>query len=380
MQPVHGPTTHLRPALAARRRAWIARVLSAAIALKALPTRGHVAVPQPLRFPLDHGSHPDTRIEWWYLTGALRSGNGRAFGFQLTFFRTRVDAAAALRSAFAARELIMAHAAITDVQAARHVHGHAIARAGFGVAGAAVGDTQLQLRRWSLRREASSGAYHARASTPSWAIDLVAAPTQALLLQGEQGWSTKAPGGQHASHYYSQPQLQVRGTLRVDEQTRVDVTGQAWLDHEWSQALMHPEAVGWDWIGINLDDGAALTAFRLRRQDGSVLWSGGSWRAAPKDRSRPQPVLNFPPDAVRFMPGRRWRSPATQALYPVVWQVSTPVGAFAVEPALDAQEIDARTSTGLVYWEGLVSLHDLQGRRLGSGYLEMTGYTAPLRF
>ena len=53
---------------------------------------------------------------------------------------------------------------------------------------------------------------------------------------------------------------------------------------------------------------------------------------------------------------------------------------FAVEPALDAQEIDARTSTGLVYWEGLVSLHDLQGRRLGSGYLEMTGYTAPLRF
>ena len=54
--------------------------------------------------------------------------------------------------------------------------------------------------------------------------------------------------------------------------------------------------------------------------------------------------------------------------------------AFAVEPALDAQEIDARTSTGLVYWEGLVSLHDLQGRRLGSGYLEMAGYTAPLRF
>ena len=380
MQPAHGRTPHLRPTLAARRRVWIARVLSTALALKAPSARGQLGGPQPLQFPLDHGSHPDTRIEWWYLTGALQSGAGRAFGFQLTFFRTRVDAATSLRSAFAARELIMAHAAITDVQAARHVHGHAIARAGFGVAGAAVGDTQLQLRQWSLRREGTNGAYHAHADTPSWAIDLVAAPTQALLLQGEQGWSAKAPGGQHASHYYSQPQLQVRGTLRVDERTRVDVTGQAWLDHEWSQALMHPEAVGWDWIGINLDDGAALTAFRLRRQDGSVLWSGGSWRSAPTDRSRPQPVLNFPPDAVRFVPGRLWRSPATQALYPVVWQVSTPVGAFALQPALDAQEIDARASTGLVYWEGLVSLHDLQGRRLGRGYLEMTGYTSPLRF
>jgi predicted secreted hydrolase len=195
--------------------------------------------------------------------------------------------------------------------------------------------------------------------------------TQPLLLQGDAGFSRKGPDETQASHYLSEPQLAVQGTLRRAGQS-VTVTGRAWLDHEWSDQLMHPEAVGWDWIGMNLDDGAALTAFRLRRADGSSLWAGGSWRSASGA------LQVFEPGDLRFTPGRLWASPASGARYPLQWTVDTPAGRFEVKSLLDAQELDSRGSTGTVYWEGLSDLHDAQGRRAGSGYLEMTGYAGRL--
>ncbi len=149
--------------------------------------------------------------------------------------------------------------------------------------------------------------------------------------------------------------------------------GRAWLDHEWSETLLHPEAVGWDWIGINLDDGGALTAFQLRRADGSAVWAGGSYRAPGAA------VQDFAAAALRFTAGRRWTSPATQASYPVQWRIATPAGTVDVEALLDAQELDSRATTGAIYWEGLSELRDPGGRRIGLGYLEMTGYAAPLR-
>ena len=112
-----------------------------------------------------------------------------------------------------------------------------------------------------------------------------------------QGYSRKGPDPGQASHYVTEPQLGVTGQIRIAGRS-TDVQGRAWLDHEWSDQLLHPDAVGWDWIGINLADGSALTAFRLRRADGSALWAGGSWRAPG------QAVRIFDADAVRFRPGR----------------------------------------------------------------------------
>jgi predicted secreted hydrolase len=123
---------------------------------------------------------------------------------------------------------------------------------------------------------------------------------------------------------------------------------------------------------MNLTDGSALTAFRLRRADGTSLWAGGSWR---QRGGAPQ---NFAPDSVRWLPERWWTSPLTQARYPVQWQLDCPAGRFVVRARLDAQELDSRASTGAVYWEGLSELQ-AQGQRVGQGYLEMTGYAAPLR-
>jgi predicted secreted hydrolase len=159
----------------------------------------------------------------------------------------------------------------------------------------------------------------------------------------------------------------------VRARQRSAVSGRAWLDHEWSEQLLHPEAVGWDWIGMNLDDGAALTAFRLRRADGSSLWAGGSFRA-------PGGALQvFAHDSLSLTPMRQWQSPDSGARYPLQWRIDTPAGRFEVRALLDAQELDSRASTGTVYWEGLSDLFDAQQRRIGTGYLEMTGYAGRLR-
>ena len=346
------------------RRSLLLAALAAVPASWALPAR-------TLQFPRDYGSHPDLQTEWWYITGHAKTPAGREFGFQVTFFRSRVDAAQGLRSAFAARNLVFAHAAVTDLEGRVLLHDQRIARAGFGVASASETDTDVRLRDWSLvRRE--DGSYSARIPAGEFSLDLRFTPTQPVLLQGKAGLSRKGPEEAQASYYYSEPQLRTQGRLTLKGQA-FDVGGTAWFDHEWSEALMHPEAVGWDWIGMNLDDGSALAAFRLRRRDGSALWAGGSFR------TRDGVLRVFDNDEVRFESANTWTSPRTQAKYPTRWRVQTPSGSFEVRALLDDQELDSRGSTGGVYWEGLSDLVDAQGRRVGRGYLEMTGYAAPLR-
>ncbi len=366
------------------RRQWLAAGL-------ALPWAAHAAVdldatpvlqPRPLRFPRDHGTHNATRTEWWYLTGHAQDAAGRPFGFQVTFFRSRVDAAQSLPGRLAARQLLFAHAAITDVQGGQLHHDQRIARWNGqppvqreGGVWASEQDLHVVLRDWFLQR-LPDGGYATRVHGEGLTIELRARADQAILLQGEAGFSRKGPQPAQSSFYVSHPQLAVQGRLRLGGQT-FTVNGRAWLDHEWSQALLHPDAVGWDWIGMNLDDGSSLTAFRLRRADGSALWAGGSWRQA-ADAQRTD-ALHFGPDTVVFEPRRFWTSPHTRARYPVEWSVHTPAGRHTVRAVIDAQELDSRQSTGTVYWEGLSDLLDAQGQRVGRGYLEMTGYADRLR-
>lgn len=351
------------------------------LALAALPLASPAATVQrgrALAFPRDHGSHPDARTEWWYATGWLAApgSNEPRFGFQVTFFRSRTGIAPEHPSRFAATQLVFAHAALTDLAAQRLRHDQRIARAGFGIAEAAEDDTRVVLRGWRFERSGNADAsvYSAQIASDAagFAFDLELATTQAPLLQGEAGFSRKGPLPAQASHYYSQPQLVVRGTLARDGKPQ-PVQGRAWLDHEWSDEIMPADAVGWDWLGINLLDGGALTAFRLRRADGSALWAGGSLR-------RPGAAARaFAPEEVRFEPLARWTSPASRADYPIEWRITTPAGTQRVRALAPDQELDSRASTGAIYWEGLSELLDEQGQRIGLGYLEMTGYAARLR-
>ena len=344
-----------------------------------------------LRFPADHGAHPDTHIEWWYVTGWLATGDASAaarpvpeFGFQVTFFRSRTDLAQASASRFAARQLVFAHVALTDLAAGARggglMHDQRAAREGFGLVQtpAASGPQVVQLRDWSLRRPATrdasgGGAMRVEVRTDRFALSLALSGTQPLLLQGDAGYSQKGPDPRQASHYYSEPQLAVRGRVERAGAPARDVGGRAWLDHEWSNELLPPEAVGWDWIGINLLDGAALTAFRLRRADGSALWAGGSFRSASGE------LRVFAASEVRFEALRRWTSPRTQTSYPVEWTLTTPAGRWRVAALQDDQELDSRESTGSVYWEGLSALRGDGGEAVGYGYLELTGYSGKLR-
>jgi predicted secreted hydrolase len=345
------------------------RPLLAALPALALARAAWALPPRRISFPADHGAHPELRTEWWYITGYAEQG-GRSFGFQVTFFRTRVDATQDMQSRFAAKQLLFAHAAVTDVQGGKLLHDQRIARAGFGIAEAATQDARLRLRDWSLVREGE--AWHAVVPAGDFQLDLRCVPTQPVLLQGKLGLSRKGPEEQQASYYYSQPQLAVSGKLALQGR-ELQVTGRAWMDHEWSEAYLAAEAVGWDWLGMNLDDGSALTAFRIRRKDGSTLWDGGSFRSARGD------LYVSSPGETQFEPHRKWTSPLSGATYPVEWGLRTPADFYTVRAVIDNQELDSRASTGAIYWEGLSELLDSSGKRVGRGYLEMTGYASRLR-
>lgn len=344
-----------------------------------------------LVFPRDFGSHPQLQTEWWYITGHCTVGaaaQARVFGFQLTFFRARVEGTQAMESRFAAKQLLFAHAALTDLQGQRFWHDQRIARAGFGVASASESDTALRLRDWSLAR--TGEGYRARIPARDFALELELRTTQPVLLQGDRGLSRKGPEAAQASFYYSQPQLAFDGAITLQGRrfavagdgaagANADLRpgqGAAWLDHEWSDGLMPPDAVGWDWLGMNLFDGSALTAFQMRNRQGKALWDGGSFRH-PRLDDGVKPYV-FARGEVLFQAVRGWKSPLTGASYPVEWLLRTPAEHYVVRALLDNQELDSRGSTGAVYWEGLCDLLDSGRRPVGRGYLEMTGYAKPL--
>ncbi len=372
-----------RAALQAALGSWAALAGSNAASATPSPTPAstdddRIAPDRRLAFPRDHGAHAGARIEWWYATGWLQATDGDAglVGFQLTFFRSRTGVADQLPGRFAPRQLLFAHAAVSDIGAGTHRHAQRITRWSgdetLPEAHAGRADTALALGRWTLKR-APDGGYRALLAAPEagFALDLRLQPTQPLLLQGDAGHSRKGPLATQASHYYSQPQLAVDAVLTLAGRRR-PLAGRGWLDHEWSDELLAPGAVGWDWLGINLTDGSALTAFVLRRADGSTVWADGSHRPAGGA------LRSFGPEEVEFSAQRRWTSPATGASYPVRWRLRTPAGRFELRALLDDQELDSRASTGTVYWEGLAELLAPDGGRVGLGYLEMTGRAQPL--
>ena len=322
-----------------------------------------------LRFPHDHGSHPRFRTEWWYVTGWLRAPDGSERGMQITFFRNRPGIAESEPGSFAPKQLVFAHAALADPAVGRLLHDQRAARAGLGLADAREGGTDVAIDDWSLKQTANG--YAAEIPAREFRLSLAFEAREPLLLNGERGVSRKGPRPEQASYYYSRPHLDVVGTVTIGGRP-VGVRGEAWLDHEWSSEYLAPEAAGWDWIGINLDGGAALMAFRIRDKSGGKLWAGGTYRGP--DRK----VRVLAPGEIDFEPLARWRSPRTRVEYPVAMRVRAGEATLELRPLMDDQELDARASTGTVYWEGAVRASS-DGRPVGLGYLELTGYGKALK-
>ena len=374
------PLVHVNQTLLQRRR-FLGTAAGAGLALH---PQVWAQPPTSLSFPRDAGAHPDFATEWWYVTGyILAEGSATdaapAFGFQVTFFRSRVAKTQGMKSDLAARQLIFAHAALTDISGKKLWHDQRIARASgaqpgqnpLDTASASLQDTGVALRDWSLQRQ--GGDLRAQLAGADFSLALTLRASQPVLLQGDRGLSRKGPDPKQTSYYYSLPHLQVDGELVLQGKRHgVGAGSTAWLDHEWSKEMLPPQAAGWDWIGINLLDGSALTAFRVRDKSGSALWDGGSFRTKGK-------LFNFQRSEVVFQPLRVWISPLSRASYPVEWLVRTPADFYTVRAVLDNQELDSRASTGAIYWEGLCEVWDSNRKLVGRGYLEMTGYAAPIR-
>ena len=319
-------------------------------------------------FPTDYGAHPEFRTEWWYVTGAVKTAKGKDLGFQITFFRTRPRVDPQNPSKFSPRQILFAHAAVSDPSVGKLLHDQRAARAGFGIADAKVGNTDVRIKDWRLVRLAD-GRFAAKIIARGFSLNLLFKPTQSPLLQGDGGYSRKGPDPRSASYYYSMPQMVTTGTITRGKSLET-VTGRSWLDREWSSRYLGGAAVGWDWTGLNFDDGSALMAFRIRGKDGKAIWAGGTFRRANGV------TVTLKPSDVTFTPIRIWRSKRTNATYPVsqVLTIKLPEGAkrLTLKPMFADQELDARASGLPVYWEGLVRTQQ------GQGYLELTGYAAPL--
>jgi predicted secreted hydrolase len=327
-----------------RRRAFFGLML-APWAAWAEPVAYPAVTPgRKLVFPRDHGAHPEYRIEWWYVTGWLDTVTGPA-GFQITFFRARPEESSDNPSQFNPRQILFAHAALSDPKRGRLVHDERAARAGFSLAHAEVDRTGVWIDDWRL--ELHGREYQATIKAREFELDFTFFADQ-LVLQGDGGFSRKGHRPHEASYYYSRPHLHVVGKLNGR-----DVRGKAWLDHEWSSAYMAPEAAGWDWCGINLDGGRSLTAFQMRGKNGGV---------------------HYAPPGVSFKPLRAWKSPRTGVSYPVEMQVND----LHLKPLMDDQELDSRASSGTIYWEGAVTAY-VGDRAVGRGYLELTGYWKPMK-
>ena len=372
-------------ALAALRRALITTLaIAAGVTATAAPS-GVPAPTQPapafapvlplpagaaLHFPADYGAHPEYKTEWWYVTGWLNTPDGKPLGFQVTFFRSATGQGSGNPSQFAPRQLVIGHAALSDPANGKLLHDQRSAREGFGLAFAKTGDTGIKLDDWTMTR-AADGSYAIHVDAAGFTLNLALKPSQPTLLEGDNGYSRKGPQAAQASYYYSEPQLKTSGSIRRNGQD-IAVTGASWLDHEWSSEALDPAASGWDWIGANLADGGALMAFQIRSPAGSKIWAHATWRDASGR------ITQYTPDQVSFTPQRRWRSPRTNAEYPVATLLTTGSSTWQIVPLQDDQELDSRRSTGAVYWEGAVTLMR-DGAAAGRAYLEMTGYVRPMK-
>lgn len=321
-------------------------------------------------FPEDHAAHPDYQHEWWYFTGNLRASTGRAFGFQLTFFRFAFSPTdPTSRSAWATRQALLGHFALTDVENQRFHAFQRLERPVLGLAGLARRPFSIWIKNWrATLDERQDMRWTLEATQEHKTLALQVTPTKAYVPQGANGYSVKGPEPGNASHYYSSTRMLAQGFIELDG-TRFEVTGQAWLDREWGSGALASGVIGWDWFGLQLFDGSELTLYLLRKKNGSrTPFSAGSWVSSDGSMTR----LSVADFSVRIL--RHWRSTQTHATYPAGWQLNIPrlKLSLEVEPLLAAQEW-----TQLIrYWEGNVRVKGTRdGHPIGgAGYVELTGY------
>lgn len=324
--------------------------------------------PRAFVFPRDHGAHPRFKSEWWYLTSTLKTSAGEDLGVQFTIFRQALRPTPAGEGLWQSGQVYMAHIAVSDVAKATHLHDQRLARA--HPAGAGV-ELEPQFRvfveDWQLSGtfgEAARFSVVAK-SAEGFSIELDLIQKQPILRQGEEGLSRKGPD--QASYYYSYPALAVEGKIEIGK-TMHEVVGKGWLDREWSTSVLGEGLLGWDWFALHLEDERELTFFQLRRKDCRVdSFNHGTMLSAQGER------VDYQAAELKISPARTWRD-GTGTEWPIDWSVDLGGERFEIVALFPDQVM----STGITYWEGIVAVRQA-GERIGTGYLEMTGYSGEAR-
>jgi predicted secreted hydrolase len=329
--------------------------------------------PREFHFPEDHGPHPEFRNEWWYWTGNLAAPDGRPFGFELTLFRTALapDQDPHRSSAWAPRDVYMAHFTVSDIAGSRFYAFERTSRGALDLAGAKALPLRLWVLDWSAVGAGDGSTpfpLHLHAREGDIEIDLSLEQGKPIVLQGDRGHSKKGPEPDTASYYYSLTRMPTTGSITVGGR-RFEVRGESWMDREWSTSALSPDQVGWDWFALRLDDGRELMLFHLRRRDGKKdAWTSGTI-IDPDGTPRRLGV-----DDVTVQPVGVWTSPHSHAAYPSAFRLTIPAAALelGVFPLLADQELDLTFR----YWEGAVRVEGKSaGKSIqGLGYLELTGY------
>ena len=311
-------------------------------------------------FPLDHGPHPDYRIEWWYVTANLKDKTGASFGAQWTLFR-QATRPGAQHEGWANQQIWMGHAAVT--RADTHRYSETFARGGVGQAGVETQPFRAWIDSWDMRgldqmRATTIAPLELKASGSDFSYALRLDADRALVLEGDAGYSQKSERGQ-ASYYFSQPYFEVTGNVTIDN-SPVEVTGQAWMDREWSSQPLASDQTGWDWFSLHLSGNEKLMLFRLRQTDGNNYRSGNWISHDGKVEQIASADIDMTPTTTTDVEGRR---------IPTAWRIAIPKRALAI----DCVPLNAKSwmGTSFPYWEGPISF---QGSHRGVGYLEMTGY------
>ncbi len=330
-----------------------------------------VSPSRKLEFPADLGPHPEYALEWWYYTGNLETEGGDHFGYQLTFFRLGLASAAAQTAARDSRwgfdQLYFAHFTLTDVGSETFVSFERFSRGVPELAGAQAEPFQVWLENWRVE-QVSAGQYRLSASRADFEIELLLEDRKGITLQGKDGYSQKGPAASNASMYFSQTRLASQGTVTIRGQS-YPVSGTSWMDHEFTSSLLSEDQIGWDWFGLQFDDGSELMVGQLRRADGSVdPFSAGVFVPPEGD------AVHLQAGDFQILVMDTWQSPRSGASYPSAWDLEVPgLGlSIAVEPYLADQELNVSTT----YWEGAVRISGsrAQQRLAGWGYVELTGY------
>ncbi|MBN1945141.1 MAG: hypothetical protein JW797_05660 [Bradymonadales bacterium] len=305
----------------------------------------------PIELPWDESPH-SSMIEWWYYTGTLTTPAEDLYGFELVTFQGISGRIVAY----------IGHFAVTDLATQSF---HLATRIGTeDQRDAAEVGFLLDVDGWTM--SGHDGHDQISADLDGYAIDLQLEAVKPAVMQYGDG--VMQIGSQEPFYYYSYTRMEVTGTLTLGEEP-VEVTGEAWMDHQWGD--MGQDYEGWDWYSLRLDDQTEVMVFVVRGNLGQDFVGGTFIRA---DGS----YQELDPEQIGIEVLGQWESPHTGGVYPAGWTLTIPsIDLVAtIDPMLDDQEFHHPMMVTPIYWEGLCDVDATRGGEPvgGYAYVELTHY------